>query len=558
MKKIIYSAIIGLLINLVYANDLSENSRVDTMTTINSFSHLADFHTIEYVGDYEDILDFLDNQFLDGNEQIDEMGCSLYSGLGDADNIFLGRNFDNPQQDILVGKYAAPGCYESIAVNRLADMGLPLGTNFSNLTPQQELLLLRAPYFACDGINEMGLTVGVAYVDVVPVQVDPNKDTIWLTRWIREILDHAANVQEAIDITNSYNILDNFYGQNTLCHHLLITDSSGTSVILEYHDGAFEEIYPDVDWQVLTNTHVYNHTLQQMFNLCYRYELLYNALEDQNGIIYDWSNGLDILELPTWGNLSNGTQWSNLYDANEEVMYLSLYRDFDNITRVDVENFEFLNFGEFYLDQLIVQDENGNDLIEPGEDVFMVSFLSVDFITTGVMCELSCNDPDINITSGNFYFGDILPEQQVSNVTQLFTFEVSENINTESIEIIMNLTTDYGYEYEIILPFDINPVNSDNVLIMDDSYNLRAYPNPFNPSTTISFNLPMENIENARLEIYNLKGQKVKQYSISKNQSSITWNGMDENEQTISSSLYFYRITIDGKTVANKKMLLLK
>jgi len=558
MKKIIYSTIIGLLINLVFANDLSENSRVDTMTTINSFSHLADFHTIEYVGDYEDILDFLDNQFLDGNEQIDEMGCSLYSGLGDADNIFLGRNFDNPQQDILVGKYAAPGCYESIAVNRLADMGLPLGTNFSNLTPQQELLLLRAPYFACDGINEMGLTVGVAYVDVVPVQVDPNKDTIWLTRWIREILDHAANVQEAIDITNSYNILDNFYGQNTLCHHLLITDSSGTSVILEYHDGAFEEIYPDVDWQVLTNTHVYNHTLQQMFNLCYRYELLYNALEDQNGIIYDWSNGLDILELPTWGNLSNGTQWSNLYDANEEVMYLSLYRDFDNITRVDVENFEFLNFGEFYLDQLIVQDENGNDLIEPGEDVFMVSFLSVDFITTGVMCELSCNDPDINITSGNFYFGDILPEQQVSNVTQLFTFEVSENINTESIEIIMNLTTDYGYEYEIILPFDINPVNSDNVLIMDDSYNLRAYPNPFNPSTTISFNLPMENIENARLEIYNLKGQKVKQYSISKNQSSITWNGMDENEQTISSSLYFYRITIDGKTVANKKMLLLK
>jgi len=558
MKKIICSAIIGLLINLVYANDLTENSRVDTMTTINNFSHLGNFHTIEYVGNYEYILDFLDNQFLDGDEQIDEMGCSLYSGLGNADNIFLGRNFDNPQQDVLVGKYAAPDCYESIAVNRLADMGLPLGTDFSNLSPQQELLLLRAPYFACDGINEMGLAVGVAYVDVVPVQVDPNKDTIWLTRWIREMLDHAANVQEAIDITNNYNILDNFYGQNTLCHHLLITDSSGTSVILEYHDGAFEEIYPDVDWQVLTNTHIYNHTLQQMFNLCYRYELLYNALEDQNGIIYDWSNGLDILELPTWGNLSNGTQWSNFYDVNEEVMYLSLYRDFDNITRVDVENFEFLNFGEFYLDQLMVQDESGNDLIEPGEDVFMVSFLSVDFLTTGVMCELSCTDPDINITSGNFYFGDILPEEQVSNVTQLFTFEVSENISNESIDIIMNLTTDYGYEYEMILPFDISTVNSDNVLIKEDSYNLQAYPNPFNPSTTISFNLPTENIENARLEIYNLKGQQIKQYSISNNQSSVTWNGINSNEQKVSSGIYLYKLIIDKKVVANKKMLLLK
>ena len=87
---------------------------------------------------------------------------------------------------------------------------------------------------------------------------------------------------------------------------------------------------------------------------------------------------------------------------------------------------------------------------------------------------------------------------------------------------------------------------------------LQNYPNPFNPSTIISFSLPSENTENAKLEIYNLKGQKVKQYSIFNNQASITWNGMDENKQTVSSGLYFYRITIDGKTVANKKMLLLK
>jgi len=558
MKKLIFTTILCLLLSTVFADNLIENSRVDTLETINSFSQLGNFHTINYVGDYEDILDFLDNQFLGGNEHINEMGCSLFSGLGDSNNIFLGRNFDNPQQDVLVGKYAAPDCYESIAVNRLADMGLPLGTDFSNLNPQQELLLLRAPYFAADGINEMGLAVGVAYVDAVPVQVYPNKESIWLTRWIREILDHAANVEEAIAITNNYNILDNFSGQNTLCHHLLVTDNSGTSVILEYHDGAFEAIYPEVDWQVLTNTHIYNHTVQQLFGLCYRYQLLHNALDAQNGEIIDWRNGLNILELPTWGNLSDGTQWSNLYDANEEVMYLSLYRDFDNIVRVDIENFEFLNFGDFNLDDLVIQDENNNDLIEPGEVVYLVSFLSADFLSTGVTCELSCDNPDINITSGYFDFGDILPLEQVSNATQLFSFNVSQNINAQQIEIIMNLSTDYGYDYEFIIPIEISSVNAEEITLGIDAIYLQNYPNPFNPSTTISFDLSNETFEDVEISIYNLKGQQIRQYSISNDQSSISWNGTDSNNKPVSSGVYLYQLVLDGKPITEKRCLLLK
>ena len=565
MKKLIFCITVLLIINLLFAESVIKNSRVDTLETINSFSHLGDFHTINYVGDYEYILDYLDNLYLGGQSQLnDHMGCSLFSGFGDSQNIFFGRNFDNPQQDVLVGKYNAPDCYESIAVNRLADMGLPLGTNFTNLTQQQELLLLRAPYFAADGINEMGLAVGIAYVDVVPVQVDPNKESIWLTRWVREILDHAASVDEAIQITNSYNILDNFYGQNTLCHHMLITDSSGSSVILEYHDGAFEAINPEVDWQVLTNTHIYNHTLQQLFNLCYRYELLYNALEDQNGVIYDWENGMDILELPTWGNMSNGTQWSNLFDLNENFMYLSLYRDFDNIARVDIENFEFLNFGEFFLDDLVMQDENGNGIIEPGEWVYFVSFISVDFNSTGVMGQLSCEEPEIEITCGSYDFGDILPEQTASNVTQPFSFNVSENISNQQIFIIINLSTDYGYEFEMIIPFYIDGVNCDENMIESNVINFHNYPNPFNPSgagrsPTISFSIPEESIID--LSVYNMKGQKVKTLTNAQYEMgtySLVWNGEDDSGKSVSSGIYLYRLNVNGKTEAVKKCLLLK
>lgn len=87
----------------------TDKNRADTLATINSFSHLGDFHTINYSGDYEYILDYLDNLYVGGKGQtFEDFGCSLYSGIGDTENIFFGRNFDNPQQDVLVGKYSAP------------------------------------------------------------------------------------------------------------------------------------------------------------------------------------------------------------------------------------------------------------------------------------------------------------------------------------------------------------------------------------------------------------------------------------------------------------------
>jgi len=559
MHKAILTLILLSMVGLLLSVHPIENTRVDTTATIESFSHLGEFHTINYIGDYEEILDYLDDLYLGNQCQCSQpLGCSLFSGLGDIDNIFLGRNFDNPQQDVLVGKYSAPGCYESVALNRLADMGLVVGTDFQNLTPQQELLLLRAPYFAADGINEMGLVTGIAYVDVVPVDVDPEKETIWLTRWVREVLDHAGTIEEAIQVTNSYNILDNFYGQNTLCHHMLITDSNNESVILEYHDGGFEAIYPDENWQVLTNTSIYNHTLQQLFSLCWRYQLLYNTLEDQNGVIADWENGLDILELPTWGNLTNGTQWSGLYDINDKSVYLALYRDFENISRVDVETFTFLNFGNFYLYELTVMDGNGNELIEPGEEITLLTFLTVDFLSSGVSCELSCDDPDVNITVGNFYFGDIEPDQLVSNLDQFFAFEIDENIASDQFTITLNLETDYGYQYEIDLPFEISGVDIENDIFYSSDIKLNAYPNPFNPSTTISFSLLNE--QNIELTIYNLKGQKVKTlYSGTADvgEHTMIWEGKNESDQEVSSGIYIYQLRY-GSHSSTRKMVLMK
>jgi hypothetical protein len=84
------------------------------------------------------------------------------------------------------------------------------------------------------------------------------------------------------------------------------------------------------------------------------------------------------------------------------------------------------------------------------------------------------------------------------------------------------------------------------------------HPNPFNPATAISFNLP-ENCE-VTLDIYNTNGQRVitlLNKAMSAGSHEVTWNGQDSDNTRVSSGIYFYRLTA-GTYTSVKKMMLLK
>jgi Peptidase family C25/Propeptide_C25/Secretion system C-terminal sorting domain/Peptidase family C25, C terminal ig-like domain len=86
------------------------------------------------------------------------------------------------------------------------------------------------------------------------------------------------------------------------------------------------------------------------------------------------------------------------------------------------------------------------------------------------------------------------------------------------------------------------------------------YPNPFNPSTTISFQLNTETTENTDIVVYNLKGQKVKQLlnnQLSAGKHTVVWNGKDDFDKSVASGVYFYKMKA-GKFVSTKKMILMK
>ena len=85
-----------------------------------------------------------------------------------------------------------------------------------------------------------------------------------------------------------------------------------------------------------------------------------------------------------------------------------------------------------------------------------------------------------------------------------------------------------------------------------------AYPNPFNPATTISYEIP--NDEFVSIDIYNLMGRHIKSL-VNMNQNpgykTIEWNATNNSNQPVSAGMYIYTIQA-GEFLATKKMLLLK
>ncbi|MCK4956536.1 MAG: T9SS type A sorting domain-containing protein, partial [Candidatus Cloacimonetes bacterium] len=84
---------------------------------------------------------------------------------------------------------------------------------------------------------------------------------------------------------------------------------------------------------------------------------------------------------------------------------------------------------------------------------------------------------------------------------------------------------------------DDNYINSVNPI------KLSVYPNPFNPTTTICFNSSSDLGEDATIEIYNVKGQKIRSFNIvnTKANKSVIWNGKDSQGKSSSSGVYLIK-----------------
>ena len=99
---------------------------------------------------------------------------------------------------------------------------------------------------------------------------------------------------------------------------------------------------------------------------------------------------------------------------------------------------------------------------------------------------------------------------------------------------------------------------NDNDLIPDEFALYANYPNPFNPTTTISYDLPDQ--AKVTLGIYDLLGKQIKTL-INQSQDAgnkmAVWDGTDELGRPVSAGVYLYQIQA-GEFTQTRKMLLLK
>jgi hypothetical protein len=134
----------------------------------------------------------------------------------------------------------------------------------------------------------------------------------------------------------------------------------------------------------------------------------------------------------------------------------------------------------------------------------------------------------------------------------------ASNIIVSSIDLIGLINEDdYSNFTSLIEVMNIHqPVSNEDVQVLS-RLNVSNYPNPFNPETTISFNI--DNEQEALIVIYNLKGQRV--YSQTKKdllpgRNSITWKGNDNLGNQTASGIYFYKVVTESKSEYGKMMLI--
>ena len=109
-----------------------------------------------------------------------------------------------------------------------------------------------------------------------------------------------------------------------------------------------------------------------------------------------------------------------------------------------------------------------------------------------------------------------------------------------------------GYQNSSVLKNDMVSNLPDKFFLFNN------YPNPFNPSTIISYNIPKDSYVN--ISIFDVLGRKVKTLTdqhMKAGKNKVQWNGVNDQGKLLAGGVYIYKI-ISGGYDQSKKMILLK
>jgi len=226
--------------------------------------------------------------------------------------------------------------------------------------------------------------------------------------------------------------------------------------------------------------------------------------------------------------------------------------------------------------------ENWDVGIEPGlsPDLFDIHFAD---INSGGVVGHNGSFPYVVLTEDNF--GTISYQYDITwnQLAQAICFQNDSIVWITGSPGIINRSTNSGASFEVFQVIDaelgmiqffnntgfifgrnnsllkfVDPVEVNNFEIQAKGLNVKAYPNPFNPTTTISFTIYEES--KVELIVYNIKGQKIKNLVnkvLTRDDHSFCWDGRNNSGEEVSSGIYLCRLRI-GDQIISKKLMMIK
>jgi Acyl-coenzyme A:6-aminopenicillanic acid acyl-transferase len=275
----------------------------EAMTTLTSLEKVDDYplYVMVYSGGYD--YPQTESSLPAGSD----FSCSLFAAMGEPGDMLYGRNFDWDFSPALLLFTDPPDGYASVSMVDLTFLGFSPATarSLNDLPLEERTALLSAPSMPFDGMNEYGLTIAMAavpeaYLD--DASYDASKPTTGSIGIIREVLDHAKDVEEAVVLFEQYNI--DFSGGPPI--HYLIADPGGTAVLVEFYQGEMVSLLNEAPWHLATN---HLRCIAEGNGGCERYRTMSDQLSASNGQL-DPPAAMQLLSEVAQGM----TQWSAVYD----------------------------------------------------------------------------------------------------------------------------------------------------------------------------------------------------------------------------------------------------
>jgi hypothetical protein len=173
---------------------------------------------------------------------------------------------------------------------------------------------------------------------------------------------------------------------------------------------------------------------------------------------------------------------------------------------------------------------------------------------------------DLPITQGNWDQAapvpDILPPPNVAGTTEIVTVSIPNALLGNRYHVALK-TRDEAFNWSLVsnsasFDYSFGTGTGEDPILPDEIVLEPSYPNPFNGSTRIEFQIPSQ--ARVKITIWNSLGQRIQDVAeavFDPGRHDVLWDGTDRFGSAVASGTYFYQLT-SGTFSTSRKMTYLK